>query len=122
MTGHEYIVDRLLSRYTGSVGDLSEKDRWLLREAATVIKGRDRAIHAIWKPIDEDTPMDRSLLLWCRPINDDNPYAEAAVIGQISSYDPGKWWNGLEGMLQDIWHVTHWKELPTSPRHAEQVS
>lgn len=115
--GHDYITDRLIDAYTNTMGDISEGHRYLFREAATVIKGRDRAMSARWQPI-ETAPSDRSVLLWWRPKNDDNIYAEACIIGQVSSHEPGKWWNGQRGEYQDIWHVTHWMELPTTPRHS----
>lgn len=63
----------------------------------------------------ETAPLDRSVLLWWRPVKD-NPYAECWVIGQVSSHEPGKWWNGQRGECQDLQHVTHWMPLPPSPR------
>jgi hypothetical protein len=117
--GHDYITDRLLDAYINSIGEISEGKRYLFREAATVIKGRDRAMAAQWSPI-ETAPTDRDVLLWWRPRNDDNIDAEACVIGRISESETGKWWNGQRGEYQDIWHVTHWKELPTTPRKATQ--
>lgn len=116
MSGHEYIVERLLDRHINGMGEDHPNVRALLSEAASVIKGRDRSMAARWQSIDT-APLDRSVLLWWRPINDDNLYSECPVIGQVSSHDVGKWWNGQRGELQDLWHVTHWMELPTSPRH-----
>lgn len=66
-----------------------------------------------WQPI-ETAPLDKSVLLWWRPINE-NPHAEIVVIGHVSSHEPGKWWNGQRGEYQDIWHVTHWAPLPAGP-------
>jgi len=66
-----------------------------------------------WQPI-ETAPVATSILLWWRP-KDGNKYAEACVIGQISAHEDGKWWNGQRGEYQDIWHVTHWMPLPSSP-------
>jgi hypothetical protein len=66
-----------------------------------------------WLPI-ETAPTDRSILLWWRP-KDANPFAEDVVIGQVSSHELGKWWNGQRGEYQDVWHVTHWAPLPSAP-------
>ena len=67
-----------------------------------------------WQPI-ETAPVNKTVLFWWRPINP-NPYAEACVIGQISSYEEGKWWDSARGEYQDVWHVTHWMPLPGAPR------
>lgn len=67
-----------------------------------------------WQPI-ETAPLNKNVLLWWRPI-DDNKCAECAVIGQISFYEQGQWWNGQTGTYQDIWHVTKWMPLPTAPK------
>ncbi len=67
------------------------------------------------KPIDT-APVDKSLLLWWRPINDDNPAAECWVVGQVSAHKAGTWWDGRKGEYQDLWHITHWMCLPQSPR------
>ena len=74
-------------------------------------------------------PKGTNLLFWWRPRTDsryphppefaselsNNRYAESCVIGQISSHEEGKWWDGQRGVYQDIWHITHWKRLPRSP-------
>lgn len=70
-----------------------------------------------WRTIDS-APRDKNILLWWRP-RSPNPHAEACVIGQISSYEEGKWWNGQRGEYQDVSHVTHWLPLPLPP--AEKV-
>lgn len=81
-----------------------------------------------WQPI-ETAPLDTPVLMWWRPKADpkyphpasaasdlsNNRYAETCVIGQVSSHEPGKWWNGQTGTYQDLWHVTHWMPLPKSP-------
>lgn len=67
-----------------------------------------------WQPI-ETAPLNKNVLLWWRPI-DDNKYAECAVIGQISFYEQGQWWNGQTGTYQDIWHVTKWMPVPAAPK------
>jgi hypothetical protein len=67
-----------------------------------------------WQPI-ETAPLNQNVLLWWRPI-DDNKCAECAVIGQISFYEQGKWWNGQTGTYQDIWHVTKWMPVPAAPK------
>jgi hypothetical protein len=66
-----------------------------------------------WQPI-ETAPSDVTLLFWWRPIAP-NPHAEAAVIGVVSSHEPGKWWNPQRAEYQDLWHVTHWRPLPLPP-------
>ncbi len=66
-----------------------------------------------WRSI-EDAPKDTSLLLWWIP-RDGNQYAEACVIGQISSYEPGKWWNGQTATHQEVDRITHWMPLPNAP-------
>ncbi|WP_367575703.1 DUF551 domain-containing protein [Pelagibius litoralis] len=63
----------------------------------------------------EEAPKNKGLLLWWRP-KDENPYAETAVIGQISSYEDGMWWNGQRGEYQPVWHITHWQPLPSPPQ------
>lgn len=79
-----------------------------------------------WQPI-ETAPLNKSVLLWWRPRADpayphsphaasplsNNKYAECCVIGQVSSYMEGMWWDGDQ--YQDIWHVTHWRPLPNGP-------
>lgn len=81
-----------------------------------------------WQPV-ENAPLDKSVLMWWRPRADpkyphppehasplsNNRYAEACVIGQVSHSNPGQWWNGQTGKLQDLWHVTHWRPLPSGP-------
>jgi hypothetical protein len=67
-----------------------------------------------WLPIDDDAPRDVNLLLWWVPV-EPNRFAEACVIGQISSYQPGKWWNGQTGTYQDLNRVTHYMKLPAGP-------
>lgn len=67
----------------------------------------------VWQPI-ETAPKDVSLLLWWRPIAP-NKAAETVVIGQVSSYERGKWWNGQTAKYQDLWHITHWMPLPDAP-------
>jgi len=65
-----------------------------------------------WQPI-ETAPLDKWVLFWWRPIND-NRYAETVTMGQVSSHEVGKWWD-LTGKYQDLWHVTHWMPLPPAP-------
>lgn len=62
----------------------------------------------------ETAPPDTSLLLWWTP-RTPNKYAETWVIGQVSTWEPGKWWNGQTGKYQDLTHITHWMPLPPSP-------
>lgn len=71
-----------------------------------------------WRPI-ESAPLDKNVLLWWRP-NDENPYAEAVVIGCVSSHEDGKWWNPQRAVYQDIWHVTHWMPLPEPPPESKK--
>jgi len=66
-----------------------------------------------WSPI-ASAPLDKSILLWWVP-NDGNKYSEVCVIGQVSTYEPGKWWSSHTGAYQDICHVTHWMSVPESP-------
>jgi len=66
-----------------------------------------------WRPIGS-APKNVSVLLWWRP-KDSNPLAESCVIGQVSSYEPGKWWNEQTGTYQDLSHITHWMPLPEKP-------
>jgi hypothetical protein len=66
-----------------------------------------------WQPI-ETAPLDKSLLLWWRPIQP-NAYADGCVIGQVSSHVPGNWYNSQTGQFQDLWHITHWQPLPAPP-------
>jgi hypothetical protein len=84
----------------------------------------------VWQPIST-APIGKTILMWWRPSADperfphpseaasdlsDNRYAEACVIGQLSGYEEGKWWNGQRGEYQDLWHVTHWMPLPGGPK------
>ena len=99
---------------------------WVIMDAFIAGAGYARAKG--WRPI-ETAPKDQTLLLWWRPRKhpdyprpadaastlSDNRYAEACVIGQVSSHEPGTWWNGQTAKSQDIWHVTHWKPLPKRP-------
>lgn len=99
---------------------------WVIMDA--FIAGADYARAKGWRPI-ETAPKDQTVLLWWRPradpkypVPDDaasalsnNRYAEACVIGQVSSHEPGTWWNGQTGKSQDLWHVTHWMPLPKRP-------
>ncbi len=66
-----------------------------------------------WKPIST-APINKSVLLWWIPITP-NPPAEAVTIGQVSGYEPGKWWHSQRGEYQDLKHVTHWRPLPAPP-------
>ncbi len=66
-----------------------------------------------WQPI-ETAPKDKNLLLWWIP-RDGNRYAEAIIIGQVSFYEEGQWYNVQTGIYQDIAHITHWMPLPDKP-------
>ena len=66
-----------------------------------------------WQPI-ETAPLDKRLLLWWVP-SDPNQWAEACVIGEISSHEEGQWYSGTTGTYQDIKHITHWSPLPDKP-------
>ena len=70
-----------------------------------------------WKSI-ESCPHGKTVLFWWRPAND-NAFAECCIIGSLahSSFPEmkGKWWNPHTGTYQDLWHVTHWMELPDMP-------
>lgn len=67
-----------------------------------------------WEPI-QTAPLDKSVLLWWQPISP-NPYAEACVIGQVSSTEPGNWFNVQTGNFQDLSHISHWQPLPARPK------
>jgi len=69
-----------------------------------------------WQPI-ETAPKDKQVMLWWRP-KSPNRHAEAVVIGQISSWEEGKWWNSQRGEYQGIWHITHWRPVPEAPADA----
>lgn len=66
-----------------------------------------------WQPI-ESAPLDKSLLLWWQPIQP-NVHAEGCVIGQVSSHEPGNWYNPQTGQFQDLWHIRYWQPLPAPP-------
>lgn len=67
-----------------------------------------------WQPI-ETAPLDKTVLLYWTPVKP-NQYAEACVIGQVSSYEPGTWWNGQRMTYEDLDRITHWMPLPPGPR------
>lgn len=66
-----------------------------------------------WQSI-ETAPVGKRLLFWWRPINN-NIHAEACVTGSLPYPPTGQWWNEQIGKYQDIWHLTHWMELPWKP-------
>lgn len=72
----------------------------------------------IWQPIDT-APIGKTILLWWTPI-DDNKYAEAAVIGQVSEHEKGMWWNGQRAEYETLARITHWLPLPEVPTDAER--
>src|ERR1700749_4051550 len=63
-----------------------------------------------WQPI-ETAPKDKNILMWWRPI-DNNEWAESVVIGSVASSEEGKWWNSQRAEYQNLWHITHWMPLP----------
>ena len=68
-----------------------------------------------WRPIDDDTPQNKSLLLWWRP-QSPNKYAETVIVGQITeNIGPRMWWDMAIGAYKSLAHVTHWRPLPTPP-------
>lgn len=67
-----------------------------------------------WLPI-ESAPLDKSVLLWWRPVNQ-SPAAEACVHGQVSSYTAGAWWDPQAAEYRDLDRVTLWQPLPAPPR------
>lgn len=67
-----------------------------------------------WQKI-ETAPVGTRLMFWWRPVSDDNPHAEAVVIGSLPYPPTGQWWNDQTGAHQDIWHLTHWMGLPEPP-------
>lgn len=93
-------------------------DMKMLDEALAESAYWKNAVRNEWRPI-ETAPLGEYVLFWWRPIHDNNPYAESCVIGQISTHELGKWWNGQTGTYQDVWHLTHWMPLPKSPRLAQ---
>jgi len=71
-----------------------------------------------WNPIGT-APYDTALLLWWTPI-DDNPLAEAVVIGSVSYREQGKYWNGQLGVYENLERITHWMSLPDPPEGAKE--
>ena len=70
-----------------------------------------------WRDIGS-APLDTSVLLWWAP-DPPNRYAEGCVIGQISSYEPGNWYNGQTGQFQALSHIKYWQPLPSPPTSGE---
>ncbi len=72
-----------------------------------------------WQPI-ETAPLDKRVLLWWTPVNG-NKFAEAAIIGEVSSHFPGTYWDGgYQGAdymagYKPLDRVTHWMLLPPAP-------
>jgi len=66
-----------------------------------------------WKVI-ETAPLDERVMLWWTPI-DYNPYAEAAIFGIVSSYEPGKYWSD-DGKYENLTRITHWQPAPERPK------
>jgi hypothetical protein len=68
----------------------------------------------------ETAPLDKWLLLWWTPVSL-NPHAETWIIGQVSSHESGKYWDGryekdcTEG-YKDLARITHWMPLPAPPK------
>ncbi len=108
-------ITAYLKRVKGAAGPMD-----LYREAARLgweAAARPEAVATNWQPI-ETAPIGKTVLLWWRP-KDPNPLAEACVIGQVSGWADAKWWNGQRGEYQDLWHVTHWQELPSLPQEGK---
>lgn len=66
-----------------------------------------------WFPI-ETAPKGARILLWWTPV-DVNPFAECAIIGQVSAFEPGRYWDGQRGAYDDLERITHWMPLPMGP-------
>lgn len=66
-----------------------------------------------WLPI-EIAPLDKSILIWWVPIRL-NPFAETCIIGQVSSHQPGKFWNPAAGIYDDLSRIKWWQPLPDPP-------
>jgi hypothetical protein len=70
-----------------------------------------------WRPISE-APLDNSVLIWWVPISP-NKHAECWIIGQVSSHEPGKFWNPSAGIYDDLSRIKWWMPLPSPPTSGE---
>jgi len=70
---------------------------------------------AEWQPMDT-APIDKDVLFEWHPKGGNNPHAIAAVVGRLSSYEPGKWWNSQTCFYQDASHLHGWMPLPAVRR------
>ncbi len=72
-----------------------------------------------WQPI-VTAPIGVNILMWWTPV-DGNKYAESAIIGQISTYENGKYWDPFHNSVdyregyKDLNRITHWQPLPPPP-------
>lgn len=106
-------IERVARAIQGCV-DISWDDCLISAEAA---------IEAMqdWRPIDT-LPLGRRVLMWWTPVND-NPLAEAAIIGEASiagenyladDWKPTKYWDGND--YKDLSRIKGWQPLPTLPK------
>lgn len=64
-----------------------------------------------WQTI-ESAPKDKSVLLWWVGVKGARAPG-AALTGQVSSYEPGMFWDGH--IYRPIAWITHWMPLPPPP-------
>ena len=73
-----------------------------------------------WKTIDT-VPWNKRVLLWWTPVTP-NKHAECAIIGTVSSSNPGTYWDGIypgvdyQAGYKPLERITHWTELPPPPK------
>lgn len=93
-------------------------NRFRAKQSLNVIRLAKAGLESRWRTDLENAPKDKSILMWWKPIRE-NKDAEAAVIGQISSHEPGKWWNGQTGHYQSLEHIAGWQPLPSPPERGQ---
>jgi len=68
-----------------------------------------------WQEFSGLTPLDEPLLLWFVGRIRAPKWAHACCIGTISSYKPGKVWDGAACDYRPIEWFSHWMPLPKGP-------
>ena len=72
-----------------------------------------------WQPL-ETAPLNQNVLLWWVGGSKLPKAPPTCTIGQVSSYEPGRVWNGFDYVPEE-W-FTHWAPMPDGPANTADIT